>query len=159
MLVVSGQWPEKQKPGNTDHCQLTSDHLPSDHLPYRSFSRITNFNPDHTPLTAHTFTSTSPAVRPIARITFSSRSLATPELFFGQLIHNMPAGANRFFKCANCFFKSARVLTHTSAKSKGSLPSPILRQSAKASFSSALNFGWQIDQCHTKLGLNAELLG
>ena len=40
----------------------------------RSFTRITNFNPDQISLTAHTFTSTKPASSPIPRTSFSARS-------------------------------------------------------------------------------------
>jgi len=60
----------------------------------RSFTLITNFSPDHTSFTAHTFTSTSPTSNPIFRTSFSLRSVATPEAFFGQLTHNIPAGAS-----------------------------------------------------------------
>ena len=59
----------------------------------RSLTGITNFNPDHTSVTAQTLMSTSPASSPLWRTKFSSRSEATPELFFGQEIQSMPAGA------------------------------------------------------------------
>src|SRR5438309_349054 len=58
----------------------------------RSFSRKTNLSPDQTSSTAHTFTSTIPFARPMSRTTFSFRSVATPEAFFGQEIQSMPEG-------------------------------------------------------------------
>src|SRR6476469_5123904 len=54
----------------------------------RSFTRITNFSPDQTSLTAHTFTSTRPAVKPILITSFSPRSVTIPEAFLGQLTHS-----------------------------------------------------------------------
>src|SRR6266853_2796158 len=70
----------------------------------RSFTRITNFKPDHTSFTAHTFTSTSPANKPILRTSFSFRSVGTPEVFLGQLTQSIPAGANRRAKLGNRSF-------------------------------------------------------
>src|ERR1041384_7542381 len=55
----------------------------------RSFKRNTNFNPDQISSTAQTFTSTIPLAMPIARITSSVRSVATPEDFFGHEIQNI----------------------------------------------------------------------
>ena len=39
--------------------------------------------------------------QPISRTTFSSRSVATPELFLGQLTHSIPAGASRLLMRSN----------------------------------------------------------
>src|SRR5205085_1014740 len=68
---------------------------------YRSFTRRTNLSPDHTSSTAATFTSTRPCPSPIARITSSVRSVATPDDFLGHEIHNMPAGASARASPAN----------------------------------------------------------
>src|SRR5450631_1169729 len=73
----------------------------------RSFTRITNFRPDHTSLTAHTFTSTRAAAKPILLTSFSFRSVTTPEVFLGQLTHSIPAGAKRRENLGNCSFMSA----------------------------------------------------
>jgi hypothetical protein len=86
----------------------------------RSFIRRTNFNPDHTSVTAQTFTSTKPACNPISRTAFSSRSVVTPELFFGQLTHNIPAGASTFASRENSFVNSACDLVNTITKSSES---------------------------------------
>jgi hypothetical protein len=86
-------------------------------LTRRSFTRLTNFNPDHTSVTAHTFTSTSPASSPISRTIFPSKSVAIPELFFGQLTHNMPAGARSLDILENSLINSARDLEKIIAKS------------------------------------------
>src|SRR5579862_10035090 len=77
------------------------------YLDGRFFSRITNFSPDHTSLTAQTFTSTNPAAKPILRTSSSVRSVATPEDFLGQLTHSIPADARRFAKGVKLFFRSA----------------------------------------------------
>src|SRR5207245_4248411 len=60
----------------------------------RSFTRRTNLSPDHTSSTAATFTATRPCASPIARITSSVRSVATPHARLGHELHNMPAGAS-----------------------------------------------------------------
>lgn len=62
--------------------------------PPRRATGITNFNPDQTSVTAQTFTSTSPVPSPRSRTTLSVRSVVTPELFFGQQIQSIPAGAS-----------------------------------------------------------------
>src|SRR5438045_1843786 len=64
---------------------------------YRSSFRIISFSPDQTSSTAQTFISTSPSGKAIWRTTSSVTSVATPELFFGQDTHIIPAGsiANR----------------------------------------------------------------
>src|SRR4051812_47964927 len=54
----------------------------------------TNFNPDHTSSIAQTLTSTRPSSNPWSRMTFSLRSLSTPELFFGQEIQSPPSSAS-----------------------------------------------------------------
>src|SRR5208283_1388609 len=86
----------------------------------RSFSRRTNFRPDHTSVTAQTFTSTSPADNPIPRILFSSKSVATPELFFGQLAHSIPAGASFSDSREKSFSSGALALLKIIAKSSTS---------------------------------------
>jgi hypothetical protein len=48
---------------------------------------------------------------------FSSRSLATPELFLGQLTHIIPAGASPFAIRGNCSVNSARDLVNIIAQS------------------------------------------
>src|SRR4051812_44107628 len=53
-------------------------------VPQRSSLRITSFKPDHTSLTAHTFTSTKPSGSATARIVSSVMSVATPDAFFGH---------------------------------------------------------------------------
>jgi hypothetical protein len=75
---------------------------PVPHLPLfaRSFTGITNFNPDQISVIAHIFMSTNPASRPQPRTRFSVRSVATPELFFGQAIQSIPAGAKQFAAAA-----------------------------------------------------------
>jgi hypothetical protein len=83
----------------------------------RSFNRRTNFNPDQILVTAQTFTSTNPPARPISRTIFSSRSLETPELFFGQLIQSIPAGFKTRASAPNCFLNSACELVKNRAKS------------------------------------------
>ena len=85
----------------------------------RSFNRLTNFNPDQTSVTAHTFTSTKPAASPIARIMFSSRSVVTAEVFLGQLTHNIPAGASCSENRAKSFVNARFDFVNTIAKSIG----------------------------------------
>ena len=75
---------------------------PHNHLVTRSFTRITNFSPDQTSFTAQTFTSTSPAGRPILITSFSPKSVTMPEAFLGQLTHSIPAGASRRANFGNC---------------------------------------------------------
>src|ERR1700683_3825858 len=114
---------------------LTSDG--GNDQPLRSFTRRTNFSPDHTSVTAHTFTSTSPASRPIPRTRFSSKSEATPELFFGQLTHNMPDGASSFVNRENSSANSARDFVNSITKSSISPGFVFIPHSAKASRNSA----------------------
>jgi hypothetical protein len=52
-----------------------------------------NFRPDQTSSTAQTFTSTSPAARPIPRTALSSSEVARPEAFFGQDFQSIPASS------------------------------------------------------------------
>ena len=61
--------------------------------PYRSSFRIISFSPDQTSSTAQTFISTSPSGKAIWRTTSSVTSVATPEPFFGQDTHIIPAGS------------------------------------------------------------------
>src|SRR6267154_1454460 len=55
--------------------------------PQRSSFRMTNFKPDHTSVTAQTFTSTKPRGKATARIVSSVMSVGTFEDFFGHEIH------------------------------------------------------------------------
>ena len=89
---------------------------------YLSFTRLTNFNPDQTSETAQTFTSTSPDASPISRTTFSVTSVFTPELFFGQLTHSIPAGARRWPTGQNFFSNSSFDLAKIMAKSSAFFP-------------------------------------
>src|SRR5215813_3379403 len=89
----------------------------------RSLRRRTNFNPDQTSVTAQTFTSTSPAARPVSRTMFSVRSVGTPELFLGQLIQSMPAGASCLLTRLKSLVNDEADLLKTMAKSSGVLPS------------------------------------
>lgn len=59
----------------------------------RFLTGMTNFNPDHTSVTAQTLTSTRPAASPLSRTASSVISVGTFELFLGHAIHSMPAGA------------------------------------------------------------------
>src|SRR5215469_6697554 len=74
-------------------------------------------------VTAQTFTSTRPAARPISRTIFSVRSVGTPELFFGQLIQSIPAGASCLAIGLNSLARDALDLVNTMAKSIADLPS------------------------------------
>src|SRR5688500_9558458 len=58
--------------------------------PHRNSFRITIFKPDHTSLTAATFTSTSPTGNSTSRITSSVMSVATWDDFFGHEIQMVP---------------------------------------------------------------------
>jgi hypothetical protein len=103
---------------------------------FRSLTRRTNFSPDQISVTAHIFTSTSPASSPTPRTTFSSTSVATPELFFGQLTHNIPAGASLFAIRENSLANSVRDFVNIIAKSSESESFTTLH-SANASRNSA----------------------
>src|SRR5215510_10022685 len=70
-------------------------------LAHRSFNRNTNFNPDHTSSTAHTFTSTKPFFSPISRATFSFKLVLILEAPFGHEIHRAPFIARLFFSRGN----------------------------------------------------------
>jgi hypothetical protein len=84
----------------------------------RFFTGITNFNPDQTSVMAQTFTSTRPTASPLSRIIFSVRSVTTPELFFGQEIHNIPAGARDFAARGRSDSSSALELAKRKMKSR-----------------------------------------
>ena len=71
----------------------------------------------------------------MSRTTFSSRSEATPELFFGQLTHRIPAGAKSFAIGENSLANSARDLVNIMAKS--SAPSRFILHSASGACNSA----------------------
>src|SRR5215471_19580547 len=70
-------------------------------LAHRSFNRNTNFNPDHTSSTAHTFTSTKPFFSPISRATFSFKLVLILEAPFGHEIQRAPFIARLFFSRGN----------------------------------------------------------
>src|SRR5437879_3155414 len=54
---------------------------------------ITNFNPDQMSSTAQTLISTRPSGNAVARRTFSVRSVATPDAFFGHDTQIIPSGS------------------------------------------------------------------
>jgi hypothetical protein len=105
----------------------------------RSRSRRTNLSADQVASTAQTFTSTSPSSNPTVRTMFSVRSLATPEVFFGQEIQSMPLDASLSRSPGNRFVRSALFRTKRIPKSRaprdagvtpsGNLPS-VSRKSA-----------------------------
>jgi hypothetical protein len=122
----------------------------------RSFTLLTNFRPDQTSVTAHTLTSTSPAARPIARTSFSVRSVATPELFFGQHAHSIPAGASVLASFGNCLDNSLRDLVNSMAKSIVSeffLSSFFTSQAARGSRNSFRTSAGACNKCARKPGL------
>src|ERR1700741_959064 len=104
---------------------------------YRSLRRRTNFNPDQMSVTAQTFTSTSPAARPISRTMFSFRSVETPEVFLGQLIQSTPAGARFLPIRENSFLREAADFVKSMAKSSGVLESGASSHFSRDDFSSA----------------------
>lgn len=133
---------------------------------FRSFSRRTNFNPDQMSVTAQTFTSTNPARRPTSRIASSLRSVTTPELFFGQLTHNIPAGASAFEIRRNSFSSSAADLLNNMAKSSAPAWPPLAeslcdstRQSASASLNSARTSSGAFTKKMRKPGLMPSFFG
>src|ERR1700694_1315402 len=77
----------------------------------RSLSRRTNLSPDQVASTAHTFTSTSPSSRPIARITFSVRSVGAQALCFGHEIQSMPLEASLVRRPGKRLARSAFLVT------------------------------------------------
>src|SRR5438045_2326164 len=83
----------------------------------RSLSLRTNLSPDHVSSIAHTFTSTRPEASPKSRTIPSLRSLATPDVFFGQATHNIPFDSRRSRKGANSLARSAFIFTNRIAKS------------------------------------------
>src|SRR5450631_4793819 len=122
-------------------CQAETDesyshHMFSPNIFQRSLRRRTNFNPDQTSVTAQTFTSTRPAAKPISRTIFSFRSVATPELFLGQLTQKIPAGASSFEIRLNSFASAAFDSVKNMAKSSRSVPSLTISQAASSAFSS-----------------------
>jgi hypothetical protein len=88
-------------------------------------------------VTAQTFTSTSPAARPISRTMFSLRSVEMPEVFLGQLIQSTPAGARFLPIRGNSFFREAADFVKSMAKSSGVLGSPGSAHLSRDGFSSA----------------------
>jgi len=126
---------------------------------FRSLTRITNFNPDHTSLTAHTFTSTSPASNPIRRTSFSFISVLTPEVFFGHETQSIPAGASRFAIRPKDFFSSTCFVANTIAKSRGSRPSGTTEHPARASFSSVFTSAGRSVNVTRNPGLIPSFLG
>src|SRR5208282_4011379 len=100
----------------------------------RFLTGITNFSPDQTSFTAQTLMSTRPALSPASRITFSVRSVETPELFLGQEIHSIPAGASAFAAAGNSSSSAARDLVNRKMKSKSLF---LLARDCSRHFSSA----------------------
>src|SRR6185312_15033289 len=88
-------------------------------LAHRSATRRTNLRPDQVESTAATLTSTSPAASPCARTTFSSRSVATPLLRFGQATQSAPAVVSRGSCAANRRRSAARSGQNASTTSYG----------------------------------------
>src|ERR1035438_6583987 len=107
----------------------------------RSFTRRTNFNPDQTTVTAHTFTSTKPASSPISRTLFSSTSVATPELLLGQLTHSIPGGASNLQIRLKSFVSCTFDFVKTMAKSSPAFPSLTVSHPASAVLNSASTSG------------------
>src|SRR5580700_9385119 len=114
---------------------------------HRSFTRRTNFNPDQTSVTAHTFTSTSPAASPTSRTVFSSTSVATPELFLGQLTHSMPAGASSSLLRLNSLQRTVFDFVNSMAKSSGVFP-PAVSQPALGLTSPSFTGRWSESTSH-----------
>ena len=88
----------------------------------RSASRMTNFNPDQVSSMAAIFTSTRPCARPYSRTPFSSRSGASPELFFGQQIQIIPAVVCRAAARSKFFVNVARSGQNSRTTSYGTRP-------------------------------------
>jgi hypothetical protein len=74
---------------------------------FLSFTRITNFNPDHVSSIAQTFTSTSPHSNPTRRTTSSVRSVGRPLAFLGQPIQSIPSGTSAAERRPKSLFNSA----------------------------------------------------
>jgi hypothetical protein len=85
---------------------------------FRFVRRIINFNPDQVSSIAHTFTSTNPSGRAIARITSSVTSVGTPDDLFGQETQTIPVSAIFSRKTDNLFANSLRFLMKTWTKSE-----------------------------------------
>src|ERR1700721_251798 len=116
-------------------CFLSHNH----HL--RSFKRRMNFNPDQMSVIAHTFTSTRPTARPVSRTIFSVTLVATPELFFGQLTQNIPAGESNFATRLNSDSNSFCVLVNVMAKSTSAASFERISHFASSDFSSFFTSG------------------
>jgi hypothetical protein len=125
----------------------------------RSLTRITNLSPDQTSFTAQTFTSTSPAAKPISRTLFSSTSVATPEVFLGQETQSMPAGESLLDHFKNFFFRSDWLVLGSRTKSSGVRPADPSSQSFNAAFSSALTSRGTSGRATLKPGLIPSFLG
>jgi len=80
---------------------------------FRSETRITSFNPDHTSLTAQTLISTKPSGRAISRIVSSVISVGTFELFFGHETHTKPSCFNSDRNLDNAASKNALSAVNT----------------------------------------------
>jgi len=103
----------------------------------RFLTGITNFNPDQTSVTAQTLMSTNPTPSPVSRTRFSLRSVTTPELFFGQAIQSIPAGARARAAAGMSSSKEARDLANRKMKSRFPLVTPRIRHFASECASSA----------------------
>jgi hypothetical protein len=125
---------------------------------FLSFTRRTNFNPDQISVTAHTFTSTSPASSPTPRTTSSVRSVATPELFLGQLTHSIPAGASSFAMQANSFVNSVRDFVNNMEKSRALGGFGVVHLASASRSSSRTSAGW-FTKCTRKFALIPNFCG
>src|SRR5579863_10314326 len=120
---------------------------------------MTNFSPDQKSDTAQTFTSTNPWSSPKSRTTLSSRSVLTPEDFFGQLTHNIPAGANFLAKGGKRFSSSARLRTKIMAKSNGPSLLFATEQSDRAVFNSLCTSAGKSEKATRNPGLIPSFFG
>src|SRR5690349_4585390 len=120
---------------------------------------MTNLRPDQTALIAHTFTSTRPAASPISRTLFSSRSVASPELFLGQETHSIPAGASLFDHCGNFFLRSDWLLLGSNTKSRAVLTELASWHSVSAVLSSDFTSGGRSGRATLKPGLIPSFFG
>ena len=84
---------------------------------HRNSFLTTTFSPDHTSLTAHTFTSTYPIGSATSRITSSVTLDATPDAFFGHDTHNGVSGLSFPRSAASSFASRARSVTNRCARS------------------------------------------
>jgi hypothetical protein len=72
---------------------------------------------------------------------FSLRSVVTPELFLGQLTHNIPAGASSLLIRLHSFVSGAFDFVNTIAKSSGVFLLSVVSHPASSVFNSAHTSG------------------